>query len=133
MAIYVKIERQRTLKEFLTLLYSHPNNGYLTCIESFEDKLCTIKQCHAGKYRSIDEMLEIVNTYYPSITFKKLAKALHSLIIEKDNRTYKFYSLYCDKINMTTTLFTTMNCSHTDTQKRKSKYSAKEFYELSKL
>lgn len=134
MAIYVNIERQRTLKEFLTLLYSNKNtNGYLTCIKSFEDELCTIKQCDADKYRSIEEILEIINTYYPSITMKRLAKVLHSLIIEKDNRTYKFYSLYCSKVNMTTTLFTTMNCNHTNTQKGNSKYSAKEFYELSKL
>ena len=133
MAIYVKIKRERYLKDFLTLLYSHPKESYLTCIESFEDKLCTIQQCQAGKYRSIDEILEIVNTYYSSITFKKLAKVLHSLIIEKDNKKYYFYSLYCSKINKTTTLFTLLNCDYTSTTKGTSKYSAKEFYELSKL
>lgn len=133
MAIYVKIKRQRYLKDFLTLLYSHPKEGYLTCIESFEDKLCTIKQCKVGKYRSIDELLEIVNTYYPSITFKKLAKVLHSLIIEKDNKKYYFYSLYCSKVNKTTTLFTNFKGDNNSTKRGYSKYSAKEFKELSKL
>lgn len=132
MAIYVKIKRQRYLKDFLKLLYSHPINGYLTCIESFEDKLCTIKQCKKGKYRSIEEILEIVNTYYPSITFKKLAKILHNLKIKKDSYTYTFHSLYCGKLKKTTTLFTNFGGKHVHEQKGTSKYSAKEFYELSK-
>lgn len=132
MAIYVNIKRQRYLKDFLTLLYSYPNNGHLTCVESFMDPLYTIKQCQAGKYRSIDEILEIVNTYYPTITFKRLAKVLHSLTIEKDNIQYKFYSLYCSKVDRTTTLFTIFGGTHTNKDKGDSKYSAKEFYELSK-
>lgn len=132
MAIYVNIKRQRYLKDFLILLYSHPNDNYLTCIESFKDKLYTIKQCQAGKYRSIDEILEIVNTYYPSITFKKLSKVLHSLKIVKNNEKYHFYSLYCGKIKRTTTLFTKFTGNYTSEMKGYSKYSAKEFYELSK-
>jgi len=134
MAIYVNIKRQRYLKDFLTLLYSHFNeNGYITCIASFKDELCTIKQCQADKYRSIDEILEIVNTYYPSITFKKLAKVLYSLNIVKNNKNYYFYSLYCSKVDKTTTLFTNFKGSNDCIRKGTSKYSAKEFYELSKL
>lgn len=133
MAIYVNIKRQRYLKDFLTLLYSSPINCYLTCVESFKDELYTIQQCQARKYRSIDEILEIVNTYYPSITMKKLAKVLHSMVITKDNKKYKLYSLYCNKVGKTTTLFTVLNCNHANTTKGTSKYSAKEFYELSKL
>lgn len=131
--IYVKIKRQRYLKDFLTLLYSHPSQSYLTCIESFEDELCTIRQCKAGKYRSIDEILEIVNTYYPSITIKRLAKVLYSLEIVKDINKYYFYSLYCSKVKMTTTLFTNFKGGNYDTKQGDSIISAKEFYELSKL
>lgn len=133
MAIYVNIKRQKYLKDFLTLLYSSPMARYLTCIESFKDELYTIQQCQAGKYRSIDEILEIINTYYPSITMKRLAKVLHSMVITKGNNKYYFYSLYCSKVEKTTTLFTVMNCEHTNTMKGTSKYSAKEFYELSKI
>jgi len=133
MAIYVKIKRQRYLKDFLILLYSHPFQGYLTCVESFKDELYIIRQCKAGKYRSIDEILEIVNTYYPTITIKRLAKVLHSLEIVKDNKTYYFYSLYCYKVQKTTTLFTNFKSSHNSTSKGFSKLSPKEFYELSKL
>jgi len=131
--IYVNIKRQRYLKDFLILLYSHPNQGYLTCIESFENELCTIRQCENGKYRSIDEILEIVNTYYPSITIKRLAKVLHNLIITNNNKQYYFHSLYCNKVKKTTTLFTNFKGAHTNTKKGYSKLSAKEFYELSKL
>jgi hypothetical protein len=134
MAIYVNIKKQRYLKDFLILLYSiHNDNGYLTCIESFKDELCTIKQCKANKYRSIDEILEIVNTYYPSITIKRLAKVLHNLIIKKNNYTYYFHSLYCSKVEKTTTLFTKFKCDFTSKTKGYSKLSSKEFYELSKL
>lgn len=132
MAIYVNIKRQRYLKDFLTLLYSYPNQGHLTCIKSFRDKLYTIQQCKAGKYRSIDELLEIVNTYYPSITIKKLSKILHSMVITKDNKNYTFYSLYCSKVQKTTTLFTMIPCGFGSIKKGYSKFSAKEFYEMSK-
>jgi len=130
--IYVKIKRQRYLKDFLILLYSHPFQSYLTCVESFKDSLFTIRQCKAGKYRSIDEILEIVNTYYPSITLKRLAKLLCSLEIKKNNGTYYFYSLYCSKIEGTTTLFTHFKGDHNSTKRGNSILSSKEFYKLSK-
>lgn len=134
MAIYVNIKRQRLVKDFITLLYSHSKNGYMTCIESFSDQELTKIQCVKGKYRSIDDVLEIVNTYYPSITMKRLAKILHNLeIVNNDNKTYYFYSLYCTNIEKTTTLFTNFKGTYSDTKKGDSTLSSKEFYELSKL
>ena len=134
MAIYVNIKRQRFVKDFITLLYSHSKNGYMTCIESFSDQELTKSQCNKGKYRSIDDILEIVNTYYPSITMKRLAKILHNLeILNNENKTYYFHSLYCSNIEKTTTLFTNFRGSFRDTKKGSSILSAKEFYQLSKL
>ncbi len=136
MAIYVKFERQRTVKQFLTLLYSHYNNsGYVTAVETYCNKECTLLQCVKNKYRSIDEVLELVKTYYPSFTLKKLAKLLHSIVIINGNHTKKefyFNSLYCNKVEKTTTLFTSFKSTHSCAKKGNSIMSAKEFYELSK-
>lgn len=133
MAIYVKFKRQRSVKEFLTLFYSNLNNSnLLTSVETYSDADCTILQCGKNKYRSIDDVLELVQTYYSSFTIKNLAKLLHNMIIIKDDKEYKFYSLYCGNINKTTTLFTKGECKHESKGKGTSLYSANEFYELSK-
>lgn len=132
MAIYVNIKRQRSVKEFLVLLYSFENDIYLTCVETYRDKEYLNLQCKKGRYRSIDDVLELVQTYYPSFTIKKLAKLLHNMIIIKNDKKYKFHSLYCSNVNKTTTLFTEFGGNHNDNNKGTSLYSPNEFYELSK-
>jgi hypothetical protein len=108
MAIYVNFKRSRSVKEFITLLYSYHNGSYLTSVETYSDKECTVVQCKKGKYRSIDEILEILQTYYPSLSIKKLIKSLYNtkIIKDEDNKEYTFHSLHCFQIVKTTTLFT---------------------------
>lgn len=131
MAIYVKIKRKKYLKDFLKLLYSHPQTGYLTCVESYRDKDCTILQCKSGKYRSFEEILEIVNTYYPSITIQKLCKVLFNLKLKYQESDYYFYYLNCNKVKKTTTLFAIFKCN-SDSNQHYSKWTINELIKMSK-
>lgn len=132
--IYVKIKRQQTLKKFLTLLFSFEKNHYLLCVETFKDKKYSKTQCEAGRYRCIDEILEIVNTYYPSITIKKLCKVLFNLELKsiKHNGNYKLYLLHCHNIDRTVMLFANFSCTYNIEKKGDSKWSSKELFEMSK-
>lgn len=133
--IYVKFGRQSTLKKFLTLLFSSNKvYTYLTCVETFSDEECTIRQCAESKYRSIEDLLEIVNTYYPTITIERLCKVLFSLKLNNSGgQTVTIHTLSCDHIDKTTLLFTPYSSINHSTNKRKSKWSGKELFEMSKL
>ena len=134
MAIYVKFKRQRTLKEFLTLLFSYPSDGYLRNVTTYHDEECTKIQCEAGKNRSIDDILEIVNTYYPSITIKRLCQVLFNLKIKHDHIEYSLHGLRCGTINRSVLLFTPFTCDyHNKNSKSSSKWTIRELYEMSKI
>lgn len=134
MAIYVKFEKPETLKEFLTLLFSHSKDGYLRSVTTYHDKECTTIQCKAGKNRSIDDILEIVNTYYPSITIKRLCQVLFNLKIKHNNTEYLLYGLRCFSINKSVLLFTKFTCNyHNQNYKSDSKWTIRELYEMSKI
>jgi hypothetical protein len=125
MAIYVNFKRPRSVKEFITLLYSYHNGSYLTSVETYSNKECTVIQCKKGKYRSIDEILEILQTYYPSLSIKKLIKSLYDTKImrNEDNKEYTFHSIYCSQIVKTTTLFTSFSSNGSSENKGNSLYS----------
>lgn len=133
MAIYVKFKRQRTLKEFLTLLFSHSSSGYLRNVTTYHNEECTKIQCSEGRNRSIDDILEIVNTYYPSITIKRLCQVLFNLKIKQDNFEYSVYGLKCTGINKSVLLFTKFGCDyHNQNYESSSKWTVRELYEMSK-
>lgn len=92
MAIYVKFaeeKKPRTIKEFLIKFYSYYKTsdfakGYIT----YSNKECTSLQCEKT-YRSFDDLLELVQTYYPSTTVQKFIKILLTVKIpKKDNNTF---------------------------------------------
>lgn len=80
MAIYVNFEKTETLKEFLKKLFSFFSVGLgaITTDRTYLDKELTVIQCYANRRRSFDDLLEIVNTYFPEVTPKEL---IHELIV----------------------------------------------------
>ena len=70
MAIYVNFEKPETINEFLIKFYNQ-RSGYgdnmLYAAITYVDKECTQRQCDKSA-RSFDELLEILQTYYPSTT-----------------------------------------------------------------
>lgn len=133
MAIYVKFKKPETLPEFLILLFSHPGYNYLRNVTTYHDEECTKIQCKAGKNRSIDDVLEIVNTYYPDVKIEELCKVLFNLKIERDNTKYTLYGLKCGTINRSVLLFTVINCDYSSDSPSDSKWTIRELYEMSKI
>lgn len=60
------------------MLFSNINGTVITTNETYFDKELKKLQCNKGRLRSFDDILEIVNTYFPSITPKRL---IHELLV----------------------------------------------------
>ena len=107
MSIYVKHGRKKSIKEFLIEFFkSEKRNGCLTNVETFKDIECTQLQCDEGKYRSFDEILELVNTYYKNVSAKKLINILYNLQpTDSKGNIKKFYSLYCSTVEKSVLLY----------------------------
>lgn len=133
MAIYVKFEKPETLKEFLTLLFSYSEDRCLKSVTTYHDKECTTIQCREGKNRSIDDVLEIVNTYYPDVKIEELCQVLFNLKIKHNNTEYTLYGLKCCTINRSVLLFTMIRCDYSSNFKSDSKWTIRELYKMSKI
>jgi hypothetical protein len=133
MALYVKIEKQKTIKQFLTLLFSSTlRRGYLTSLSSYTDSDFLKLQCKEGKYRSFDEVFEIITTYYPETTVIELMNELIDLkprCIEtgvlKD-----LYTMFCSDTSKSVMLYHNYTSNNVSVQKGNSKYS---WYTLFKM
>lgn len=104
--IYVKFKKPRTVKKFLALLFSYYNYDRFKSIATYKDLGCKEIQCDVNKYRSIDDLYNIVKTYYPSITKNKLLHHLLCLRIKYNYGCYRyFYPVFCSDINKYTCMF----------------------------
>jgi len=82
MAIYVNFEIPDSPKDFLERLFSYSETGdTVYSIETYKDKECTEEQCPKKKYRSFDDLLELINTYY-KVEEKELMHLLLVINIE---------------------------------------------------
>jgi hypothetical protein len=86
MAIYVNFKKPRTINEFLLMFYTQRNNNthQSTAAITYFNNKCTIVQCDKIR-RSFDDLLELVQTYYPSTTPKILIGKLLKLKIPEYN------------------------------------------------
>lgn len=72
--IYLKLDNKpTTFSELLLELYGE--RSYSKCY-TYKDEECTVIQCSAGSYRSVDEIFEIARTYFPEITFQEVQDEL---------------------------------------------------------
>lgn len=83
MAIYVKFaeeKKPKTVLGFLNLFYSRVIGNYCVLGQfTYHDKECKLIQDN-NKYRSFDDLLDLIQTYYPST---KPSKLMHYLLILK--------------------------------------------------
>ncbi len=77
--IYVNFEIPAIIREFLLKFFSH--GIFRGAVETFNDKECTIQQCRANKYRSFDDMFDVIKTYFPNTTEKEFLNELITLSI----------------------------------------------------
>lgn len=76
---YVK-KRGLPVASFLEELF-HKHYGFPT---TYSDKECTKIQCSRGKNRSIDDVMCLIKTYYPSKTYKHIFEQFR-IYLEKVN------------------------------------------------
>lgn len=134
MSIYVKYGRKKSIKEFLIEFFkSEKKPTYLIGVTTYQDSECTIQQCNDSRYRSFDDILELVNTFYKNVSAKKLINILHDLKpVDSKNRLKKIYIFYCYDIKKSMILYTSYgNISKSD-DKEKCKYSCNELIEMIK-
>jgi hypothetical protein len=101
--IYTKFGKQPTIMKFLELFFDYKLWGerLLSC-ETYFDKECTEVQCERGKYRSIEELLMCIRTYYTNVSFETLMRNLCNLKITREGKNYYFRPYECHDIKKTT-------------------------------
>lgn len=79
MKIYLKLgNKPKSIKELLLLLFSHGEDTRRTNVETYLDEACLSVQCNRNKYRSLDEVVMIVTTYFPKASLKEI---IHELLV----------------------------------------------------
>lgn len=93
--IYLKLERKpRTINSLLKKLFSVPEEDSITAERTYTDPECTNLECGPGRYRSLDAIVEIVRTYFPRATDKKIFTELFKLEVKLKNEDYPTWSDY---------------------------------------
>lgn len=64
---------------------------------------CTDVQCQAGRFRSVTELLEIVQTYFPKTTLTDILKIINDLI-QEDNQ---IALIWCTQVKKVVLKYTT--------------------------
>lgn len=135
MAIYLKLEEKpKTIKDLLTKLYSNLCVESMKTIKTYSNPECTNTQCMPNRYRSLDDIVEIVNTYFPKATEKEIFLELFNLnFIIKDGKA-RLMPIDCDEIDKPT-MFYSCNLWGKPSQTFKeghsnSKYSWVDFFRI---
>ena len=108
MAIYVKFAEEnkpKTVREFLHKFFSSYKEQYLRNVKTYSDKECTILQCNSDKYRSFDDIFELVKTYYPTVSIGTIFKILLTLKPEHNQSTYNLFMMSCSDIKKINCLY----------------------------
>lgn len=135
--IYTKFGKQPTIMKFLELFFDYPlwEERLLSC-ETYFDKECTEIQCERGKYRSIEELLMCVRTYYTNVSFETLMRNLCNLKITKNGISYYFRPFACEDIKKTTVCMKSARQSHyfdLSNEKQESFYSCMDCFKMGGL
>ena len=108
MAIYVKFAEEnkpKTVREFLHKFFSSYKEQYLRNVKTYSDKECTILQCNSDKYRSFDDIFELVKTYYPTVSIGTIFKILLTLKPKHNDIVYNLFMMSCSGIKKINCLY----------------------------
>lgn len=104
--IYLKLKKQpTTIAELMTALFSFSTVGILKSVATYIDKECTRLDCNEDKYRSVDDLVEIVQTYFPNSTEEEILKQLLELKIHRGRVCYRLNMINCYNIVKPTICF----------------------------
>lgn len=97
MALYVKFAQEkkpRTVKLFLKQFYASKKDPYIAYAGvTYIDPECKKRHCDRS-YRSFDDLLDMVRTYYPSTTPKRLMHHLLTIKIPIQGKPNEFYTYH---------------------------------------
>lgn len=95
--LYVKFNRPRTAREFIKIFF---NGGRAKA--TYKNPGGNITHCESGRRRSIDDMIILLKTYYPSLSTSKIFEYLISTEIKGSgifiSNFYKLELRYCPTI-----------------------------------
>jgi hypothetical protein len=108
--IYLDLQSPPTsILDVIIKLHSGEGNS---SVRTYSDKECTIRQCYGGAWRSYEDTLNIVRTYFPEATEEQVT---HAIIDSESHLKESHLILYsCDeieRINYYYSLFDSMNKS----------------------
>ena len=110
MAIYVKFaeeKKPKSIKEFLIKFFNSYSQQCIRNVPTYHNKEYTILQCSADRYRSFDDIFELVQTYYKTATVGKIFKILLTLYPKNgiDDKKYNLYMMTCAGIKKINCLY----------------------------
>lgn len=108
MTIYVKFAEEnkpKTVREFLHKFFSSYKEQYLRNVKTYSNKECTILQCDSDKYRSFDDIFELVKTYYPTVSIGTIFKILLTLKPKHNDIVYNLFMMNCSGIKKINCLY----------------------------
>ncbi len=99
MAIYVKFDKPDNIRDFLKLFFTVRRENDMSGVTTYSDPECTVIQCRAGKWRSFEAVVEIVQTYFPEAHYIEIFQTLLDLkILNQHNETCYLYMMSCGDI-----------------------------------
>lgn len=107
--IYLKFKTPpKTIKAVLRKLFSHKVGQFQPYFKStitYSDPECTQIECKADKYRSVDDIVDIVHTYFPDATEKEIFNTLIRYRVRYKGRNHRIRLVNCNDIKRPTVFF----------------------------
>lgn len=131
--IYLKIEKPETISELLIALFQHSEGHYYVGTTTYSDEKCEVIQCENGKWRSFDDVYEIINTYFPGTDEKEIMHQILTTDFKRRITLYYPYFVFCSKIQKSTMILYPhiySNSTQFTYKKVDSKYCWGELFEL---
>jgi hypothetical protein len=95
MKLYVNFPIPSTVREFLLTFLVRWKSGYVCYANAtYFDKECKLIHCDPNKYRGFDDILNVVQTYFPEIDEKQLMH--HLVMLELDDKYYGHFGVCKD-------------------------------------
>lgn len=109
--IYIKLSRKpKTVRHLLKKFFSYKSYGRVLNVQSYSNDKYSRCQCVEGKFRSFDDVLRLVNTYFPNTSKEQVIETLLTLDIkDREKQKCNLHMDYCctmQKVRMWFTSYT---------------------------
>lgn len=105
MKIYLKLKNPvESVEELIKQLFNSKTPYSLASVKTYYDEECKYLQCDSNSYRSISDVISIIQTYF-ELNTEEAFKSLLKVTIPK----HKIRFIFCQKINQSTIMFVKSN------------------------